>query len=205
MTDVENQEEQKSQVEGDEEAKVEDNLPPVNVKIEEAGAAQQLPAPSDIPLRAALGAKLDEAFKELQHDAVMPGFRRGRAPKRLIEKRFGENIRNTVKQQVVAEAYEKAIEETKLDAIGEPEIDLSKIELPAQGNLTVTMEVEVSPEFELPSIENISVKRPKLEATDERLNLAVENLQKYFGNWHDSTDPVSEKDTVVADVKVSGG
>jgi trigger factor len=202
MTDVENQEEQKSQVEGDEEAKVEDNLPLVNVKIEEAGAARKR-LHLDIPFER-IGAKLDEAFKELQHDAVMPGFRRGRAPKRLLEKRFGENIRNTVKQQVIAEAYEKAIEENKLDAIGEPEIDLSKIELPAQGNLTVTMEVEVSPEFELPSIENISVKRPKLEATDERLNLAVENLQKYFGNWHDSTDPVSEKDTVVADVKVTG-
>jgi trigger factor len=198
MTDVQNQEEQK---EG-QESGAEDTLPPVNVTIEDAGAARKR-LKLDIPSER-IKVKLDEAYKELQQDAVMPGFRRGRAPKRLIEKRFGENIRNSVKQQVVAEAYEKAIEDNKLDAIGEPEIDLSKVDLPAEGNLAVTLEVEVSPEFELPSIENIAVKRPKLEATDERLNLAVENLQKYFGNWHDSHDPVSEKDTVVADVKVTG-
>jgi trigger factor len=69
-------------------------------------------------------------------------------------------------------------------------------------NLKVALEVEVAPEFELPSIEKIAVKRPKLEATQERLNLAVENLRKYFGHWHDTTDGATEKDTVTADVKV---
>ena len=88
---------------------------------------------------------------------MLPGFRRGRAPRgRLIEKRFGGDIRNTVKQQLVSEAYQKAVEDNKLDAIGEPEIDLSKIELPDNGNLQVTVEVEVSPEFDLPSIEKIA-------------------------------------------------
>ena len=61
---------------------------------------------------------------------MLPGFRRGRAPKRLIEKRFGGEMRNTVKQQLVAEAYEKAVEANKLDAIGEPELDLNKIDPP---------------------------------------------------------------------------
>jgi len=117
----------------------------------------------------------------LQRDAVIQGFRRGRAPRRLIEKRFGANIRDTVKQQVVAEAYQKAIADNKLEALGDPDADLSKIEMKDGENLVVTVEVEVAPEFELPSIEKIAVKRPKLEATEERLNLAVENLRKYFG------------------------
>ena len=206
MTDVQNQEElnkQEAQTEGGSEAaeEKEDLLPKATWVVEDAGAARKR-IKLDIPAERIKG-KLEEAFKELQHDAAMPGFRRGRAPKRLIEKRFGGDMRNTVKQQVVAEAYEAAIAETKLDAIGEPEIDLAKIELPAEGNLQVAVEVEVSPEFELPSIEKIAVKRPKLEATEDRLNLAVENLQKYFGNWHDSTKPVSEKDTVTADVKIA--
>jgi trigger factor len=176
-----------------------DELPKATATIEEAGAARKR-IKLDIPAERIQG-KLKEAFGELQHDAVLPGFRRGRAPKRLIEKRFGGDIRNTVKQQVVAEAYEKAVEDNKLEAIGEPEIDLSKIELPETGNLQVTIEVEVSPEFELPSIEKIQVKKPKLEANEERLNLAVENLRKYFGHWHDKTD-VADDDTVVSDVKI---
>jgi trigger factor len=177
-----------------------DELPQATATVEDAGAARKR-IKLEIPGERIQG-KLKEAFGELQHDAVLPGFRRGRAPKRLIEKRFGGDIRNTVKQQVVAEAYEKAVEENKLEAIGEPEIDLSKIELPEQGNLQVTIEVEVSPEFALPSIEKIQVKKPKLEANDERLNLAVENLRKYFGHWHDKTE-VAEDDTIVADLKIT--
>ena len=210
MTDTPNTEETKQEAteqettavaEAPAEEKKEDNLPQPTFAVEEAGAARKR-IRLEIPAERIKG-KLEEALKELRHDAVLPGFRRGRAPMRLIEKRFGGDIRNSVKQQVVGEAYEKAIEETKLEAIGEPEIDLKKIELPAEGPLQVAVEVEVAPEFELPSIEKISVKKPKLEATDERLNLAVENLRKYFGNWHDSKDPVSDQDTVTADVKIT--
>ncbi len=190
---------QEQQAENTEE---QDTLPKATFVVEDAGAARKR-IKLDIPAERIAG-KLKDAFGELQHDAVLPGFRRGRAPKRLIEKRFGGDIRNTVKQQLVAEAYQKAVEENKLDAIGEPEIDLSKIELPDNASLQVTVEVEVSPEFELPSIEKIVVKKPKLEASDERLNLAIENLRKYFGNWHEkTTEPASEEDTVTADVKIT--
>jgi trigger factor len=191
-----------SQVEETQPQADEDPFPKATYSVEDAGAARKR-IKLDIPGERIQG-KLKEAFGELQHDAVLPGFRRGRAPKRLIEKRFGSDIRNTVKQQVVAEAYEKAVEEHKLEAIGEPEIDLNKIELPDSGNLQVTVEVEVSPEFALPSIEKIAVKKPKLEANEERLALAVDNLRKYFGHWHDKTDGATEEDTVMADVKVAG-
>ncbi len=180
----------------------EDKFPLATSTIEDAGAARKR-IKIEIPAERIKG-KLDEAFGELQRDAVLPGFRRGRAPKRLIEKRFGGDLRNTVKQQLVAEAYEKAVETNKLDAIGEPELDLSKVELPESGNMTVSVEVEVTPEFALPSIEKIVVKKPKLEANDERLNLAVENLRKYFGHWHDSKEPAKDTDTITGDVKVTG-
>jgi trigger factor len=190
--------EETSQVESTETEQ--DNLPAATATIEEAGAARKR-IKIEIP-EARIKGKLENAFGELQKDAVLPGFRRGRAPKRLLEKRFGPDMRNTVKQQLVAEAYEKAIEDNKLDAIGDPEIDLNKVEIPESGNMTVSIEVEVTPEFELPSIEKVAVKKPKLEANDERLTLAVENLRKYFGHWHDSTEPVTGDDTVTADVKV---
>jgi trigger factor len=183
-----------------EEQEKQDDLPQATVTIEEAGAARKR-IKLDIPAERIAG-KLKEAFGDLQHEAVLPGFRRGRAPKRLIEKRFGGDIRNTVKQQLVAEAYEKAIEDNKLEAIGEPEVDLAKIELPESGNLHVSVEVEVAPQFDLPSIEKISVKKPKLEANEDRLNLAVENLRKYFGHWHDKTTPATEEDTLVVDAKI---
>src|SRR3974390_259449 len=119
-----------------------DDLPKATVTIEDAGAARKR-IKLDIPAERIQG-KLKEAFGDLQHEAVMPGFRRGRAPKRLIEKRFGGDIRNTVKQQLVAEAYEKAIEDNKIEAIGEPEVDLARVELPESGNLQISVEVEIA-------------------------------------------------------------
>jgi trigger factor len=214
MSEVENKEVEKqepvnapaaeatSQVEGGTEAEQkEDNLPEAVVTIEDAGAARKkivmvIPAER-------IKAKLEESFGELQRDAVIQGFRRGRAPRRLIEKRFGSSIRDTVKQQVIAEAYQKALEDNKLEVLGEPDTDLTKFEMKDDVPFEVALEVEVAPEFELPSIEKIAVKRPKLEATEERLNLAVTNLQKYFGHWHDRTDGATESDTVTADVKVA--
>ncbi|MCL2639606.1 MAG: trigger factor [Phycisphaerales bacterium] len=180
---------------------VEDKLPKSTVKIENLGAVRKKVS-VEVPAERIKG-KLDEAYNELIHDAVLPGFRRGRAPKRLIEKRFGTDMKNTVKQQLVGEAYTMAVEDHKLSAIGDPEINLEKIELPAEGPMAFSFEVEVTPEFELPSIEKLAVKKPTLEANEERLNLAVENLRKYFGNWHDSTEPAKETDTIVADVKVA--
>jgi len=180
----------------------EQTLPESTFSIEEAGAARKR-IKVEVPAER-IKAKIEEAYSELQRDAVLPGFRRGRAPKRLIEKRFGGDLKQTVKQQLVAEAYEQAIAKNSLEAIGEPEIDLSKVELPESGAMTFALEVEVTPEFTLPSIEKVAVKKPKLEANEERLNLAVDNLRKHFGHWHDSTEPVKETDTVVADVKVVG-
>jgi trigger factor len=179
----------------------EDTLPPATVTIEDAGAARKK-IKLEIP-QERIAAKLEESYGEFQKDAVLPGFRRGRAPKRLIEKRFGGDLRNTVKQQVVAEAYEKAIEDSKLEAIGDPEVDLAAVELPQSGPLTVTVEVEVTPEFALPAIEKIAVKKPKLEADEHRLGLAINNLQKHFGHWHDAKEPAKENDAVTADVKAT--
>jgi len=177
-----------------------DTLPPNVVAIEEAGAARKRIKITVSAER--IADKFKTAFDELKKDAVLPGFRRGRAPKRLLEKRFGEDLKQTVKGQVVAEAYEKAVETHKLATIGEPEIDMKKVELPASGPMEFSLEVEVTPEFELPNIEKIAVKRPKLEANDERLNLAVENLRRHFGKWVPAAGPAGENDTVLADVKV---
>ena len=179
---------------------VADEFPATLVTIEEVGAAAKRLKLEIAPER--IAAKVKETFDELQKDAVLPGFRRGRAPKRLLEKRFAADIQTTVKNQLVSEAYQKAIAVHKLNAIGEPEGDLSKIELPSSGPLTVSLEVEVTPNFELPALEKIAVKRPTLEANDDRLNLAVENLRKHFGNWREARGPATADDAVLADVKV---
>ena len=172
------------------------------VTIEEVGPCRKKVA-IEVP-RETIDEEMDSQFGELQRDAVLPGFRKGRAPRRLIEKRFGKDVGEQVKLKLLAEASEAAIEARGLDVLGEPDIDFEKITLPQSGPLTFDFEVEVRPEFELPELEGIPVTRPALEVTDEQVDREVQQLQRLAGVWTPREDAAAgADDQVIADVLLS--
>ena len=181
------------------ETEEEDKLPKATSTITDAGAARKR-IEVTIPEERIQG-KLKESFDELQKDVVLPGFRNGRAPAPL-RKTLRRRLRNTLKGQLVAEAYQKAVEDHKLDAIGEPEINMSLVNLPDSGPLVAALDVEITPDFELPNIEKVQVKSPPSKPTMSALNLAVENLRRHFGQWQDAKGAATEDDAVLCDVKV---
>ena len=65
---------------------------------------------------------IGDSYERLRDDAVVPGFRRGRTPQRLIEKRFGTAVRDDVRGQIISESYSQAIEEEDIRVIGEPDV-----------------------------------------------------------------------------------
>jgi trigger factor len=146
-------------------------------------------------------AKLDEKYKELRKEAVVPGFRKGRTPIRLLEKRFGTDITQQVKLELMATASEEAIKENGIDSLRDPDIDHEKIELPEDGPLKFEFEVEVRPEFDLPELEGIAVEKPKVEATDDRVDEELAALQKRAGIWTPKEKGgAAVDDQVIADV-----
>lgn len=144
---------------------------------------------------------VDEQYKELGRDAVLPGFRKGRAPRRLLEKRFGKETNEQIKLKLLAEASEAAIKDKELDVLGDPDIDFEKIELPATGPMKFEFEAEVRPEFELPDLEKIPVKRATLAVTDEQIDREIDQLRRYSGVWAPREDgTVEAADQIIADV-----
>ena len=115
-------------------------------------------------LQLSLGTVVDEA--------ELPGFRKGRAPRQLVEKRFGSVVKEEAKNQLVASAYSEAIEDKGLKVLGDPEgaDELKDVELDPEKDITFTVEVEVAPEFELPSLEGIEIKRPLIEIEDDHID-----------------------------------
>jgi len=149
----------------------------------------------------------DEQYKSLQKDALVPGFRKGRAPRRLLEKRFGKETTEQVKLKLLADASDLAIKDNKLDILGDPDIDFEKIELPAQGPLKFDFQVEVRPDFDLPQIEGIPVTRTKLEVADDQIDREIEQLRKWSGIWTPREEGTIEPgDQIIGDVvlKVEG-
>jgi len=146
-------------------------------------------------------AKLDEKYAELKKDAVIPGFRRGRAPIRLLEKRYGTDISKQVKLELLVAASEEAIKDNDLDTLGEPDIDHESIELPQEGPMKVEFEVEVRPEFDLPELEGIKVEKPKIEVNDQQVEDEIMALRKRAGVWAPKEKGgADEGDQVLADV-----
>ncbi len=150
---------------------------------------------------------IGDNFTKLQDDAAIPGFRKGRAPKRLIEKRFGTAVKDEVKSQLISETYEQAIEESKLEVVGQPDVkDADKIEVPDTGAMTYTVEVEVVPSFELPSLEGIEVETPVMEITDKMVTQELDRLRERHGKLNVVNDgPVQEKDYVEGDARIMAG
>jgi len=149
----------------------------------------------------------DEQYDSLRREAVVPGFRRGRAPRRLLEKRFGKDSAEQIKLKLIAEASDAALKDNKINYLREPDIDLEKIELPAGGPLKFEFELEVRPEFDLPKLEAIEVKKSKVEVSDKQLADEIEQLLKWSGMWTPRADgSVQADDQVLADViiKIEG-
>jgi trigger factor len=175
------------------------------VTIEEAGPCKKkviIEVPEDTVKHAT-----NEQYETLRKDALVPGFRKGRAPRRLLEKRFGKDIGEQVKLKLLAGASDTALKDNKIDVLRDPDINFEKVELPAAGPLKFEFEVEVRPEFDLPKLEGIPVEKQKLKVTDEQIDGEVERLQKWSGIWTPRDGgKVELNDQIIADVvlKIEG-
>ena len=176
------------------------------ITIEEAGPATKkvsVEIPED-----RIKSELTKQYKELRRDAAIPGFRVGHAPAKLIEKKFGNDIKEQVRRTLISESYEQAVKKNNLQVLGDPQFDVSaNIGLPEAGPLTFNFEVEVQPEINLPSLTGIPVKKPKIEIKDENVEQAMNNLREQQGALVPVEDRgVEAKDYITADVhlKVDG-
>ena len=151
------------------------------VKIEDAGPCLKKVSITIPPQRIAeqLGMSLDTLMAE----AELPGFRKGRAPRQLVEKRFGKHVREEAKNQLVASAYSEAIEENNLKVMGEPEgaDELQDLELDPDKEISFTVEVEVAPEFELPDLSGLEVKKPVIEVDEALVDKQLDRLRQAEG------------------------
>ncbi|MEP0842323.1 MAG: trigger factor [Phycisphaerae bacterium] len=191
----------------------------VQVEAEDAGPLRKkltVTVPDDL-----LKEEVDEQYKELRRDAIVPGFRRGRAPRRLLEKRFGLEVKDTLLQQLVSNGYLAAVEKLKLKPISDPQIwatekgstgqrllgvqkAIATLDLPDEGPLTFACEVEVQPEFELPPLEGIPVVKPVLTITDADVTAQMDRVRRNLGRFEPVPDQAVQPDDVLyADVRIT--
>ena len=95
----------------------------------------------------AVARELDKAVADVARKAKIPGFRPGKAPKAVVERHYGDEVRGEVMHRLVTESYLKALQEHNLNAVDMPHIE--NVSLPAKGSaLTFSATVEVRPPIE---------------------------------------------------------
>jgi len=146
------------------------------VNIEDAGPCRKkvsIEIPGD-----RVGEKISAAFSELEGSVSLPGFRPGKVPRKLIEKRFGPQLREETKRQLVSEAYQAAVKDNELRIVGEPEggDELNEAVIEAGTPIAFSIHVEVAPEFDIPNVEEFEVKKPKFDVTDEMVDEQIERV-----------------------------
>ena len=144
----------------------------------------------------------DTQYYELRKDAEVPGFRKGRAPRRLLEKRFGKDVIAQTKLRLLVDASDSAIKDNELDVLGDPNIDHESIEMPEKGALKFDFEVEVRPAIDLPSLEGIKVEKPKLEVTDASIDEEIVAMAKRMGTFEPKDGKAKLEDQIIADVTI---
>ena len=142
-----------------------------------------------------------EAVKEIVDTAAVPGFRKGRVPASLAQKRFKTEISNSVRQRVLMQSLEQLAEDNTLDPINEPDFDVESLTIPDQGDFEYEFDVEVRPSFDLPKYDGLKIERPSREVTDAEVDAYLEKFRAQYATNESHDGAAEPNDFVVASVE----
>ena len=143
-----------------------------------------------------------ERFDELSREAELPGFRKGRAPRRLLEKKLGKYVNQEVQQKLVTAAFEKLVEDEKLRPIGELVVDGldGDGEREEDAPLTFTLKFEVAPRADLGKYRGIEIERPVLKVVDKEVDEAIERIRSRYSLYETVEEGTAQEgDQVIID------
>ena len=120
--------------------------------------------------------ELDAGFQKVKKDANIKGFRRGKVPRHILEKTYGQQVKAEVAEKLVQATYFDAIEKEKLDVVAHPEIKEPVFE--DDGSFSYEAEVDTRPQFELNEYKGLEIEKQEISVTDEEIDSEVERLRK---------------------------
>jgi trigger factor len=150
--------------------------------------------------------RIGEKFKELMVDAPVPGFRPGKAPRRMVERRFAKEVGDQVKAEVLLASLQQLAEDHDIAPLAAPDIDPGNIELPDEGPLVYEFEVEVRPQFDLPNYKGLRIRRPVHTFSEKEIEQEERRLLTPDGQIVPKENGVAELgDILVVDAVVQDG
>ena len=144
---------------------------------------------------------IDAAFRKLAHEVRIPGFRPGKAPRRILEARFGPEVaREQALKDGLPEFYADAVTSEDTDVIAPPKIDITAGE--DEGTIEFDAVVETRPVVQLSGYEGLRVELPYTPVDDEAVDRQIDSLRERFADLEDSDDPLIDGSYASIDVEI---
>lgn len=141
----------------------------------------------------------EEVYSEMAKVASIPGFRPGKAPKELVKKRYSKEAKKEVVNHLIPDAYQKAVEEHKIDPIGYP--DITDMVFEEGKAMFFKAKIDTRPKFKLKNYKGIQIEKKEVVVKDEDIDKALDNLRQYSAKYVAVEDrPARMDDYVVSDL-----
>lgn len=144
---------------------------------------------------------LKEAYDELVPEAQVPGFRSGRAPRKLVEKQFKDRVTEQVKGSLLMDSLSQVTDSQDFSAIGEPDFDYNSINIPESGDFKYQFQIEVRPEFETPKWKGVKLSKPVEEISDDDVQEALDRVLAKYASLEATEDPAEMGDKLLITAK----
>lgn len=143
----------------------------------------------------------DRAFSDMMETAAVPGFRAGRAPRKLVEARYRKDVADQVKGSLLMDSLTQVTEDQKFSAISEPDFDPRAVSIPGDGPMTFEFDLEVRPEFDLPEWKGLSIDRPMHTFTPQDVSKRLETVLTRHGRLVPHDGPAQSGDYITCNLK----
>jgi len=145
---------------------------------------------------------VDQAYRQVARQVRVPGFRPGKVPPRVIDQRFGRGaVLEQAINDAVPELYSKAVAESEVVPLGQPEVEVTKLDDGKE--LSFTAEVDVRPKFDLPPLESLSVTVDNAEVSPDEVEEYLTRLRERFASLKTVDRPAQNGDFVSIDLSAS--
>ena len=150
------------------------------------------------------GKDLDRAYRKVARQVKIPGFRKGKVPRQVIDAQIGRDaVLGEFLEESVPTYYRDAMREHDLAPIAQPDIDLQQVEEGKPLVFTATVEVRPRLRFEDADYKGIELDRPTTEVTDQDVDAMVDSLRERFAELEPVARPAHANDYVVMDIRAS--
>jgi trigger factor len=142
--------------------------------------------------------KLDASYQKLQSQVSVKGFRKGKVPMKVLEKSYGDRVKNEVGDALIQETYFDALAKVKLNAVVHP--DIKSFHFGDDGSFVYEAEVEIKPEFELATYKGIEIEHPEITVSEEEITKSLELTRREMAPLQSVSDRgVKVDDMIVID------